>query len=95
MRCVMVPMVVKRIRGRALQALRHRHLSAHPLCLVCMAQGRVTAATELDHIVALCNGGGNTDINYQALCHGCHQVKTAKDKGHTVRASTGLDGWPL
>lgn len=75
-------------------AIRAAFLSVHPLCVMCLAKGRVTPATELDHIVALMHGGTEQD-NYQALCHGCHQDKTAKDKGHTVRASTGLDGWPL
>ena len=60
----MVTMLVKRIRDWALNALRHRHLSAYPLCVMCMAKGRITAATELDHIIASCNGGSNTDSNF-------------------------------
>jgi len=75
-------------------AIRSAFLNVHPLCVICLAKGRVTAATEIDHVVALMHGGTEQD-NYQALCHSCHQDKTARDKGHTVRASTGLDGWPL
>ena len=75
-------------------AIRAAFLSTHPLCVMCSAKGRVTPATELDHIVALMHGGTEQD-NYQALCHDCHQDKSAKDKGHKVRACIGLDGWPL
>jgi hypothetical protein len=49
MRRVKVIMVVNRIRGGAWQALRHRHPSAHPLCVVCMPQGCVISATEHPH----------------------------------------------
>ena len=86
---------LKRIRGRRWMTIRAAFLGAHPLCVICQAAGRLVAATELDHIVALCNGGGNNDGNYQALCHGCHSMKTAQDKGYIYRTQTGLDGWPL
>jgi 5-methylcytosine-specific restriction protein A len=75
-------------------AIRAAFLSAHPLCVMCLIKKRVSPATELDHIVALMHGGGEQD-NYQALCHDCHQDKTSRDKGHAVRANTGIDGWPL
>ena len=84
-----------RIRGRALQALRARLLRQNPLCVICASKGRVTLATELDHAVALCNGGTNDESNLQGLCAECHKVKTAQDKGHKPRHSTGLDGWPV
>jgi len=38
---------------------------------------------ELDHTVALVNGGADTDENCQVLCNapdgGCHRAKTASD----------------
>jgi 5-methylcytosine-specific restriction protein A len=90
-----IHMAVSRVRGRALQAIRRRHLSANPLCVLCLALGKLSPATDLDHIIALVNGGTNADSNYQCLCKACHQDKTARDLGLTVRVSTGLDGWPL
>jgi 5-methylcytosine-specific restriction enzyme A len=75
-------------------AIRAAFLSAHPLCVICLAKGRVAPATELDHIIALMHGGTEQD-NYQALCRDCHQDKSAKDKGNRVKAEIGLDGWPL
>lgn len=77
-------MPVERVRGRALQALRSRLLRAKPLCVMCDAQGRVRAATELDHVVALVNGGTNDESNLQGLCAECHDIKTRTDLGQRV-----------
>ena len=85
---------VQRIRGRALQTLRHRLLSDDPLCVMCKARGLARRATELDHIVALANGGGNEEENLQGLCSECHEVKTLADLGHKQRMEIGEDGWP-
>jgi 5-methylcytosine-specific restriction enzyme A len=74
--------------------IRAAFLSANPLCVVCMAKGRVAPSTELDHIVALLHGGGERD-NYQALCHECHRDKTAQDLGRKASPHIGLDGWPI
>jgi 5-methylcytosine-specific restriction protein A len=86
---------IQRIRGRTLQMLRERLLRANPLCVSCTSKGYVTAATELDHIKALCNGGTNDDSNLQGLCKTCHEDKTAADLGHKVKVTVGVDGWPL
>lgn len=84
-----------RIRGRRLQAIREHHLRLHPLCVHCMAAGVVREGTQVDHVVALVNGGEDIEQNRQTLCDECHKVKTAHDLGHTVRVATGLDGWPV
>lgn len=68
-----------RIRGRTLQTIRDRHFNANPLCVMCLAKGIVAAATELDHIIALTNGGSDTAGNRQGLCAACHQAKTLVD----------------
>lgn len=65
-----------------------------PLCVMCQAKGRVAAATEVDHIVALVNGGTDTPDNRQALCGDCHAEKTRRDLGQRERPTIGLDGWP-
>lgn len=55
-------------------------------------------AFELDHIVALANGGKDIDSNLQVLCSGpkgCHAKKTARDLGHTPPRLIGLDGFPV
>jgi 5-methylcytosine-specific restriction enzyme A len=58
---------------------------ANPLCVMCLAQGIVSAATELDHILALSNGGADTAANRQGLCAACHRAKTLIDMTGGVR----------
>jgi 5-methylcytosine-specific restriction protein A len=87
--------MTKRIRGRQLQTLRRRLFLTNPLCVLCERAGRLSVASELDHIVALVNGGGNGDENLQGLCASCHLDKTAVDLGQRVKPVIGLDGWPV
>ena len=71
----------QRIRGRALQRIRQRFLRANPLCMSCYERGYAQAATQLDHIIALVNGGTDTQDNRQGLCDECHEAKTRIDLG--------------
>lgn len=87
--------MIKRIRGRRLQRIREQHLREHPLCVACLARGRVTAAEEVDHIVALVNGGADAPENRQGLCRECHRQKTARDLGRRLKRQIGADGWPI
>ncbi len=66
-----------RIRGSALQGIRARHFARYPLCFECERHGRVSAATELDHIAELADGGAESEANRQGLCAACHRRKTA------------------
>ena len=62
------------------QRVRLVVLSDEPLCRCCAAEGRTTAATQVDHIVALTDGGARLDrSNLQPLCDDCHGRKTAAD----------------
>ena len=65
------------------QQARKGFLAKHPLCAECERQGRITAATDLDHIIP---HKGDKDAfwtrsNWQALCHPCHSRKTATEDG--------------
>ena len=66
------------------QKARKRFLASHPLCEECLKNGRVTAATDVDHIVA--HRGDETLFwdrnNWRALCHSCHSRKTACEDQH-------------
>jgi 5-methylcytosine-specific restriction protein A len=86
-----------RLRGRRGVEQRLRRLRrTHGLCELCHKKGRVEVAVEVDHIIALVNGGEDTDENTQNLCRPCHDEKTRKDLGFKGRRPpTGLDGWPL
>ena len=65
------------------------------ICQVCKANGKITSATELDHIVPYANGGTDDYDNLQAICHDCHADKTARENGKRRRVAIGADGWPI
>lgn len=60
--------------------LRRDVLSAHPLCIECERQGRVTLATEVHHITPIESVQGYeakkmlaySPANLVPLCHACH-----------------------
>jgi 5-methylcytosine-specific restriction protein A len=88
--------MTNRLRGRKLQQRREGWFRYHPLCVHCDAKGRVTPATELDHIKPLHEGGEDNDPdNWQGLCADCHRDKTAKDMGYRPKHQVGADGWPI
>ena len=70
------PTATKRITGRRLQTLRDRLFSSNPLCVACERLGRVTLATQRDHIRSLAEGGADDESNVQGLCHDCHEGKS-------------------
>ena len=86
---------VQRQRGRRWLARRARQLRLQPLCQHCASRGVVRAAEEVDHVVALVNGGPDVDANLQSLCKPCHALKTTVDRGYSPRAQIGYDGWPV
>ena len=58
-------------------------LKKHPLCVHCEREGRLTPATEVDHIKP---HGGDRKLfwnknNWQPLCKRCHSKKTAEEDG--------------
>ncbi len=59
--------------------MRAQVLSEEPLCMACRAQDRVSAATEVDHIVPIAEGGTDERENLQGLCSGCHAANTARE----------------
>lgn len=73
--------------------LRRDKLNAHPLCERCEENGRVTAATEVHHIIPVENGLTRQEkerlmfdpTNLRALCHDCH-VKVHTDMGRCGKA---------
>ena len=50
------------------------------LCQLCIRQNKLTAATDVDHIVSKSAGGSENESNLQSLCRKCHKIKTAKER---------------
>ncbi len=66
----------------------------NPTCAVCEAAGRVTEATQTDHIIP---HAGNYERfwnveNWQAICDSCHAKKTRTESGEGGSFFTAGDG---
>ena len=76
---------------RRWRKIRDAYLAGHPLCEWCESKGLVTAATEVDHTVALADGG-QIDGALQSMCHPCHMRKTALDEARRAARAPGPAG---
>ena len=55
-------------------------LARDPLCVACLAAGRVVPTTVDDHIVPIEHGGSVDELsNHQGLCASCHGLKRAAE----------------
>ena len=68
------------------QKARARYLRAHPLCVECKRNGRITESTVVDHITP--HRGDPIlfwdEENWQALCKNCHDKKTMTEDRYPV-----------
>lgn len=64
--------------GRLWQRIRAAVLAMHPLCVLCLAAGQRTVATEVDHIDGCSTN--NANANLRPLCCSCHSRRTATDQ---------------
>lgn len=72
---------------------RRSVLAAHPLCAECERQGRITLATDVDHIIPYDGTGNPYDpANLQPLCHSCHSRKTVICDGGMGNGRRGEGG---
>ncbi len=81
----------------AWQKARDGYLRRHPLCCLCDRQGKVVAASVVDHIVP--HRGDKALFwdrsNWQPLCKHCHDsIKQQLERSGRV-AGCGADGRPL
>lgn len=79
----------KRGYGSRWQRLRAAYLRHNPLCVMCERDGLTTAATLVDHIVPLADGGNHHHSNLQSLCVPCHARKTGEDVRKRRRPTQG------
>lgn len=74
-----------RYNDRNWRKLRLQVLHESPLCVRCEVMGVVKAATVVDHITRVKDGGDFLErSNLQSLCTSCHAVKSGKE-AHPTR----------
>lgn len=64
-------------------------------CDVCIRDGLLKPAHEVDHIVPLKDNGDDDPSNLRAVNVDCHKRITAEQQGHRVRPTIGVDGFPV
>jgi len=64
-------------------------------CKHCKAEGRVTPATEVDHVVPKAKGGTDEPSNLQAINVDCHKRKGLEEKGIEPRPGFSSVGRPI
>ena len=69
--------------GHKWRQAREAFLRAHPLCAECERHGRLTPATDVDHIVPHRGDMGRfwDSTHWHQLCARCHSSKTASEDG--------------
>ena len=58
--------------GRAWKRIRDSYAAAHPLCEMCLKEGRLTPMGEVHHILPISQGGTHARSNLMSLCQSCH-----------------------
>ena len=91
------PNASQRGYGRDWRKVRALVLADEPLCRLCTQQGRVTAATVVDHIIRI---KVRPDLrlareNLQPLCKACHDSAAQSRDRRGYLKGTGVDGCPL
>lgn len=64
------------------QSIRARQLSTQPLCAACKMDGRITAASHVDHVFPWQVIGQQAFVRnlFQSLCPECHGIKSGLEK---------------
>jgi len=76
--------------GRPWRRLRESILQRDDYCCVpCKAEGRITLATEVDHITPQAEGGTDDRTNLQSICTTCHEAKTKEEATRGVHRAYG------
>lgn len=76
---------------------RKTYLMRNPLCIMCKREGRVTAATVVDHIIPHKGDTAlfwDTENNWQPLCAPHHDRDKQREERGRFQA-VDADGWPI
>ena len=75
---------------------RAKQLRNHPLCAMCKADGRTTAATVADHEEPHRNDEALFwNGKLQSLCARHHDSDRKRIEAGTQRKQMGVEGWPI
>lgn len=86
-----------KLYGRRWREARASFLTMNPLCRMCQAQGKLVAATVVDHILKHDGDAGlfwRVD-NWQPLCKVCHDSTKQAEERRGFALGHGLDGRPI
>lgn len=78
------PRVVKLYNDPRWKQIRAEQLEVEPFCRICKRNGKLTRATEVDHIEP--HNGDEFKFffgPFQSLCHSCHTKKTNDERRRT------------
>ena len=64
--------------GKAWKLIRSSYAAEHPLCELCLLEGRYVKADDIHHKLPLAEGGTHDRSNLIALCKSCHNRLHAK-----------------
>ena len=63
------------------RSLRRYKIQINPLCENCESKGLTEPGVEIDHIIAIRDGGERLGMNnLQTLCRSCHSSKSAQER---------------
>lgn len=81
---------VKRRYGREWKRIRDSYAATHPLCELCMEEGRYVRTEEIHHKLPLSQGGTHDRENLIALCKSCHARIHAENGDRWNQKSPGI-----
>jgi 5-methylcytosine-specific restriction enzyme A len=89
--------VARSLYGSRWQRARLGYLAEHPLCVMCQEQGRVTAATVVDHIIP---HRGDMELfwdsdNWQSLCKPHHDSTKRRIEHSGSEIGCDVSGMPV
>lgn len=82
---------VRQRYGREWRRIRDLYVSQHPVCELCLEQGKLTPTEHVHHKRPLSEGGTHASGNLIALCQSCHS-KIHAERGDRWHRSHRVGG---
>lgn len=59
--------------GSKWKKIRDKYVREHPLCEMCLEEGKATIMDEVHHKISVSEGGSHNESNLMSLCKSCHE----------------------